>query len=64
MDITEVLHKLEKHEAECALRMQIINQRLEQHDASFEKIEKYLVGVFASMGTLLVFALRILELAR
>ena len=64
MDITEVLHKLEKHEAECALRMQIINQRLEQHDASFEKIEKYLVGGFASMGTLIVLAITILEFAR
>lgn len=64
MDITEVLHRLEKHEAECALRMQIINQRLEQHDSSFEKIEKYLVGGFASMGTLIVLAITILEFAR
>ena len=64
MDVQELLHRLEKHEAECVGRMELINLRLESHDASFAKLERYVVGGFAAMGTVIVLTIAILEFAR
>lgn len=64
MDITDLLHKLEKHEAECAGRMHLINLRLEQHDKNFAKLERYLVGGFSVMGACIVLTITVLEFAK
>lgn len=64
MDMDDFIHRLEKHEAECALRMEMINQRLESHDAAFAKLERYLVGGFSVMGTLIILTIGLLEFAR
>ena len=64
MTIKEVLARLEKHEAECILRMEMINQRLEQHDQSFAKLERYLVSGFSVMGATIVLTIGFLEFLR
>lgn len=71
MDTNDLLHKLELHEAECAMRMKLIDermalitQRLDQHDISFNKLERYLVMGFGGTASLIVLAIAILEFAR
>jgi hypothetical protein len=39
MKVEDVLAKLEKHEAECTLRYQQIEQRLEDHKSSLKALD-------------------------
>ena len=45
MKIEDVLAKLEKHEAECNLRYQRIDEKLEEHKTSLKNLDMKLWGL-------------------
>ena len=47
------LQKIEIHEAECALRYEAINARLEAGSKRFDKLEKMIWGIYPLMVTTL-----------
>ena len=64
MDNNELLQKLIGHEELCALRMEAIDQRLEAQDAALAKLERYLVGGFSALGTLIVVTISLIGFIR
>ena len=53
-----------KHEAECALRYEMIQLQLDEHNRRFDKLEKMMQGGFASLAVIITVAIAILEFAR
>jgi hypothetical protein len=51
---SKALKKIEIHEAECALRYEAINARLEAGSKRFDKLEKMIWGIYPLMVTTLV----------
>lgn len=51
---SKALKKIEIHEAECALRYEAINKRLEAGSKRFDKLEKMIWGIYPLMVTTLV----------
>lgn len=51
---SKALKKIEIHEAECALRYEAINNRLEAGSKRFDKLEKMIWGIYPLMVTTLV----------
>jgi hypothetical protein len=45
MKVEEVLAKLEKHEAECNLRYQRIDEKLDEHKTSLKNLDMKLWGL-------------------
>ena len=43
---SKALKKIEIHEAECALRYDAINKRLDSGSARFDKLEKMIWGMY------------------
>ena len=62
--VDEALARLDKHEAECALRYQMIQLQLDEHNRRFDKLEKMMQGGFASIAVIITVAIAILEFAR
>jgi hypothetical protein len=62
--VDEALARLDKHEAECALRYQMIQLQLDEHNRRFDKLEKMMQGGFASLAIIITVAIAILEFAR
>ena len=62
--VDEALARLDKHEAECALRYQMIQLQLDEHNRRFDKLEKMMQGGFASLAVIITVAIAILEFAR
>ena len=62
--VDEALARLEKHEAECALRYEMIQLQLDEHNRRFDKLEKMMQGGFASIAVIITVAIAILEFAR
>jgi len=60
MENNELLQKLIGHEELCALRMEAIDKRLEAQDATLAKLERYLVGGFSGLGTLIVITISLI----
>jgi len=48
-DASKALKKIEIHEAECALRYEAINARLEAGSKRFDKLEKMIWGIYPLM---------------
>ena len=48
------LKKIEIHEAECSLRYESINKRLDSGSARFDKLEKMIWGIYPVMITSLL----------
>ena len=46
---SKALKKIEIHEAECALRYDAINKRLDSGSARFDKLEKMIWGIYPVM---------------
>ena len=46
---SKALKKIEIHEAECALRYEAINTRLEAGSKRFDKLEKMIWGIYPLM---------------
>jgi hypothetical protein len=46
---SKALKKIEIHEAECALRYEAINKRLEAGSKRFDKLEKMIWGIYPLM---------------
>jgi hypothetical protein len=46
---SKALQKIEIHEAECALRYEAINRRLEAGSKRFDKLEKMIWGIYPLM---------------
>jgi len=46
---SKALQKIEIHEAECALRYEAINARLEAGSKRFDKLEKMIWGIYPLM---------------
>ncbi|MGA1554174.1 MAG: hypothetical protein ACO35I_09155 [Burkholderiaceae bacterium] len=46
---SKALKKIEIHEAECALRYEAINARLEAGSKRFDKLEKMIWGIYPLM---------------
>jgi hypothetical protein len=46
---SKALQKIEIHEAECALRYEAINKRLEAGSKRFDKLEKMIWGIYPLM---------------
>lgn len=46
---SKALKKIEIHEAECALRYDAINKRLDSGSARFDKLEKMIWGMYPLM---------------
>ncbi len=51
---SKALKKIEIHEAECALRYEAINARLEAGSKRFDKLEKMIWGIYPLMVTTLI----------
>ena len=62
--VDEALARLDKHEAECALRYEMIQLQLDEHNRRFDKLEKMMQGGFASIDVIITVAIAILEFAR
>ena len=62
--VGEALARLDKHEAECALRYEMIQLQLDEHNRRFDKLEKMMQGGFASIAIIITVAIAILEFAR
>ena len=62
--VDEALARLDKHEAECALRYQMIQLQLDEHYRRFDKLEKMMQGGFASIAVIITVDIAILEFAR
>ena len=62
--VEEAIARLDKHEAECALRYQMIQLQLDEHNKRFDKLEKMMTGGFASIAVIVTMAIAILEFAR
>jgi hypothetical protein len=62
--VDEAIARLDKHEAECALRYQMIQLQLDEHNRRFDKLEKMMQGGFASIAVIITVAIAILEFAR
>ena len=53
-DADKALQKIEVHEAECVLRYQAINARLEAGTKRFDKLERMIWGIYPVMfGTII-----------
>jgi hypothetical protein len=50
----EALKKIEIHEAECALRYDAINARLDAGSQRFDKLERMIWGIYPLMVTSLL----------
>jgi len=50
----EAIKKIEIHEAECALRYEAINARLDAGSKRFDKLERMIWGIYPLMITTLV----------
>ena len=46
---SKALKKIEIHEAECALRYEAVNKRLEAGSKRFDKLEKMIWGIYPLM---------------
>ena len=46
---SKALQKIEIHEAECALRYEAVNKRLEAGSKRFDKLEKMIWGIYPLM---------------
>lgn len=65
MDVGEkALLKLEAHEQECLIRYESIQKTLDQHHSRFDKLERYLVGGFGMIATMIVLTITLLEFMR
>ena len=53
-DASKALQKIEVHEAECSLRYETINARLEAGSQRFDKLEKMIWGIYPIMVSSLV----------
>jgi hypothetical protein len=62
--VDEALARLDKHEAECALRYEMIQLQLDEHNKRFDRLEKMMTGGFASLAVIITMAIAILEFAR
>ena len=62
--VDDALARLDKHEAECALRYQMIQLQLDEHNRRFDRLEKMMQGGFASISVIITLAVAILEFAR
>ena len=62
--VDEALARLDKHEAECALRYEMIQLQLDERNRRFDKLEKMMQGGFASIAVIITVAIAILEFAR
>ena len=62
--VDEALARLDKHEAECALRYEMIQLQLDEHNRRFDKLEKMMQGGFASIAIIITVAIAIWEFAR
>ena len=62
--VDDALARLDKHEAECALRYQMIQLQLDEHNKRFDRLEKMMTGGFASISVIITLAVAILEFAR
>jgi len=62
--VEDAIARLDKHEAECALRYQMIQLQLDEHNRRFDKLEKMMTGGFASIAVIVTMAIAILEFAR
>ena len=51
---SKALQKIEIHEAECALRYEAINIRLQAGSKRFDKLEKMIWGIYPLMVTTLI----------
>ena len=51
---SKALQKIEIHEAECALRYDTINKRLEAGSKRFDKLERMIWGIYPLMVTSLL----------
>jgi len=62
--LDQAIARLDKHEAECALRYEMIQLQLDEHNKRFDKLEKMMTGGFASIAIIVTTAIAILEFAR
>jgi hypothetical protein len=62
--LDQAIARLDKHEAECALRYEMIQLQLDEHNKRFDKLEKMMTGGFASIAIIVTMAIAILEFAR
>ena len=62
--VDEAIARLDKHEAEWALRYQMIQLQLDEHNKRFDKLEKMMTGGFASIAVIVTLAIAVLEFAR
>ena len=62
--VDDALARLDKYEAECALRYQMIQLQLDEHNKRFDRLEKMMTGGFASISVIITMAVAILEFAR
>ena len=51
---SKALQKIEIHEAECALRYETINNRLDAGSKRFDKLERMIWGIYPLMVTSLL----------
>ena len=51
---SKALQKIEIHEAECALRYDTINKRLDAGSKRFDKLERMIWGIYPLMVTSLL----------
>jgi chaperonin cofactor prefoldin len=44
--VSDVLARLEKHEAECAVRYEMINKQLDNGEKRFDKLEALIISMY------------------
>lgn len=44
--ITDLLAKLERHEAECAIRYELINKQLDSGSKRFDRLEAMIISMY------------------
>ena len=44
--VTDLLAKLERHEAECAIRYELINKQLDSGSKRFDRLEAMIISMY------------------
>ncbi|MEK9923708.1 MAG: hypothetical protein VW521_12640 [Rhodospirillales bacterium] len=62
--VDEALARLDKHEAECALRYEMIQRQLDEHNNRFDRLESLMTRGFFAIGVMITTMIAILEFIR
>ena len=63
-DLEQALSRLEAHERECAVRYEMIQMQLDEHNKRFDRLENLVTRGFTSLFVVVTMAIGVLEFMR